>query len=66
MKAAPRPGPELAVRINPPSGDQSIASDDLDIILPSPQLQAIVMPKVESAEDVRMVLDKAETLRTDS
>ncbi|KDN53391.1 beta subunit of citrate lyase [Tilletiaria anomala UBC 951] len=65
LNAAPRPGPELAVRINPPSGDHSIASDDLDIILPSRQLQAIVMPKVESSDDVKMVLDKAEHLRQD-
>ena len=62
-QAAPRPGPELSVRINPPSGDHSIASDDLDIILPSRQLQAIVLPKVESAADVRMVIQKAEALR---
>ncbi|KAE8271809.1 hypothetical protein A4X09_0g561 [Tilletia walkeri] len=63
LNAAPRPGPELAVRINPPSGDVSLASDDLDIVLPSYALQAIVLPKVESAEDVFLVLDKASVLR---
>ncbi|KAK0534688.1 hypothetical protein OC842_002556 [Tilletia horrida] len=63
LNAAPRPGPELAVRINPPSGDISLASDDLDIVLPSHALQAIVLPKVESAEDVFLVLDKAAVLR---
>lgn len=38
LNAAPRPGPELAVRINPPSGSIQLANDDLDIILPSRQL----------------------------
>jgi citrate lyase subunit beta-like protein len=38
LNAAPRSGPELAVRINPPSGSIHLASDDLDIILPSRQL----------------------------
>ncbi|CAD6887352.1 unnamed protein product [Tilletia controversa] len=63
LNAAPRPGPELAVRINPPSGDIALASDDLDIVLPSHALQALVLPKVESAEDVFLVLDKASLLR---
>ncbi|KAK0545376.1 hypothetical protein OC846_005698 [Tilletia horrida] len=63
LNAAPRPGPELAVRINPPSGDVHLASDDLDVVLPSHALQAIVLPKVESAEDVYLVLDKAAILR---
>ena len=38
LNAAPRPGPELAVRINPPSSALSLANDDLDVILPSRQL----------------------------
>lgn len=42
-KAASRPGPELAVRINPPSGDRSLSNDDLDIILPSQQLEVILL-----------------------
>lgn len=51
------------MRINPPSGDASLAQDDLDVILPSTQLQGIVIPKVESAKDIRMVIERAESLR---
>ena len=64
LEAAARPGPELAVRINPPSADRSLAQDDLDMILPSHQLQAIVVPKVESSEDVSLVIEKAKALRS--
>lgn len=44
LEAAARPGPELAVRINPPSGDQTLSGDDLDMILPSRQLEVSVRP----------------------
>ncbi|KAL9933753.1 hypothetical protein V8E36_007411 [Tilletia maclaganii] len=63
LNAAPSTGTELAVRINPPSGDVNLASDDLDVILPSLALQTIVLPKVESAEDILLVLDKLAVLR---
>lgn len=64
LNAAPRPGPELAVRINPPSGNLQLAIDDLDIILPSLSLETIVMPKVEHEEDVNLVIQKAQQLRS--
>ncbi|UZJ55951.1 hypothetical protein CBS101457_005271 [Exobasidium rhododendri] len=64
VNAAPRPGPELAVRINPPSGSRQLAADDLDIILPSRQLNTLVLPKVESIDDVLFVLDKIRYHRT--
>ncbi|KAF6767063.1 Aldehyde-lyase domain protein [Kalmanozyma brasiliensis GHG001] len=63
LEAAARPGPELAVRINPPSADRGLAEDDLDMVLPSHQLQAIVVPKVESEEDVALIVEKARALR---
>jgi hypothetical protein len=43
INAAPRRGPELAVRINPPSGSKSLAKDDLDVILPSRQLNVSIV-----------------------
>lgn len=58
LNAAPRPGPELAVRINPPSGSQDLASDDLDVVLPSRALNTIVVPKVESLADVVFLLER--------
>ena len=64
LNAAPRPGPELSVRINPPSGSIQLANDDLDIILPSRQLQTLVIPKVESVEDLFFVLEKVRYHRT--
>ena len=63
LEAAARPGPELAVRINPPSSERALAEDDLDMILPSQQLQAIVIPKVEHEDDVRVIIEKARALR---
>jgi len=63
LEAAARPGPELAVRINPPSEARALAEDDLDMVLPSAQLQCIVIPKVEHEDDVRLVIDKARALR---
>ncbi|MCO5565855.1 hypothetical protein L7F22_019530 [Adiantum nelumboides] len=64
LNAAPRPGPELAVRINPPSGDQNLANDDLDVILPSTALNTIVVPKVESIDDVLFIMDKIQYHRS--
>lgn len=66
LEAAARPGPELAVRINPPSANRSLASDDLDMILPSHQLQAIVVPKVEHEDDIRLIIEKVKALRPSS
>lgn len=63
LEAAARPGPELAVRINPPSADRGLAEDDLDMILPSSQLQTIVVPKVESEDDISLIIEKAKALR---
>lgn len=63
LEAAARPGPELAVRINPPSADRGLAEDDLDMVLPSQQLEAIVVPKVEHEDDVRLIIEKARALR---
>lgn len=56
-------GPQRAVRINPPSSDQTLASDDLELLLPLEQLEAIVVPKVESEADVAFVLARAQQLR---
>ncbi|PWN38218.1 beta subunit of citrate lyase, partial [Meira miltonrushii] len=64
LNAAPRPGPELAVRINPPSGDLNLASDDLDVILPSTALNTIVVPKVESIDDVIFIMEKIQYHRS--
>lgn len=66
LNAAPRPGPELAVRINPPSGNLNLSKDDLDIILPSLQLETIVIPKVEHEDDIKLIFEKASILRNDS
>lgn len=66
LQAAPRPGPELLVRINPPSGDASLAQDDLEVILPSTQLQGLLLPKVETANDIRLIIERAEVLRPNS
>lgn len=66
LNAAPRPGPELAVRINPPSGDENLASDDLDVILPSTALDTIVVPKVESADDLLFIMEKIQYHRPSS
>ncbi|EPQ27754.1 uncharacterized protein PFL1_04891 [Pseudozyma flocculosa PF-1] len=63
LEAAARPGPELAVRINPPSGDQTLAADDLDVVLPARQLETIVVPKVEHEDDIRFIIAKARALR---
>ncbi|PKI85818.1 hypothetical protein MVES_000397 [Malassezia vespertilionis] len=58
LQDAPERSPELCVRINPPSEDQSLAASDLDVIMQSGRLQAILIPKVESAEDVVFVVNK--------
>lgn len=60
---SPEVGPEIAVRINPPSGDRQLASDDLELLLPLKQLDCVVLPKVEHEEDVHFVLQRAKQLR---
>ncbi|WFD29406.1 hypothetical protein MSPP1_000415 [Malassezia sp. CBS 17886] len=56
--AAPRDTPELAVRINAPSVDSALATTDLDVVLPSQRLQALVVPKVETLDDVTLVAQR--------
>lgn len=67
LNAAPRndhhDGPELAVRINPPSSEPELAGDDLELLLPSRRLESIVIPKVESAEDVWFVMQRIRQCR---
>ncbi|PWN21978.1 Phosphoenolpyruvate/pyruvate domain-containing protein [Microstroma glucosiphilum] len=54
---------EMAVRINPPSGSGPLAGDDLELLLPLEQLECILLPKVESEEDVLFVISRAQQLR---
>jgi citrate lyase subunit beta-like protein len=54
---------EMAVRINPPSGSGSLAGDDLELLLPLEQLECVLLPKVESEEDVLFVISRAQQLR---
>lgn len=54
---------EMAVRINPPSGGDSLAGDDLELLLPLEQLECVLLPKVESEEDVLFVISRAQQLR---
>ncbi|PWN29059.1 beta subunit of citrate lyase [Jaminaea rosea] len=56
-------GPQRAVRINPPSSDENLASDDLELLLPLGQLEGLVIPKVEHEADVAFVLSRAQQLR---
>lgn len=63
LEAAQRPGPELAVRINPPSGSKTLSGDDLDMVLPSRQLQTLVVPKVEHEDDIRFLIGKVKAIR---
>jgi hypothetical protein len=52
---------EAAVRINPVSS--GLAADDLTAVLSAKRLpDALVVPKVESADEVQWVLDKVKTL----
>ncbi|KAJ1659975.1 hypothetical protein IWQ61_001039 [Dispira simplex] len=55
---------ELAVRIN--SVSSGLAFDDLNVVLQSKQLQAIVVPKVESAKDVNFVCQLIDALAVES
>ncbi|KOS14150.1 citrate lyase beta subunit [Malassezia pachydermatis] len=55
LQAAPSEGPELAVRINAPSTRRDVAESDLDIVLQSHRVQAVLLPKVEQVEDIEMV-----------
>lgn len=51
------------MRINPPSSDENLASDDLELLLPLGQLEGLVIPKVEHEADVAFVLSRAQQLR---
>lgn len=55
---------ELAVRINAPSISPAVAQSDLDAVLPSERLQALVLPKVESAEDIELIARSAVNFST--
>lgn len=59
LQAAPSNGPELAVRINAPSNEPDMARADLDVVLQSQRVQAIVLPKVESVDDIELVARSA-------
>lgn len=63
LNASPSKGPELSVRINPPSGNQILAGDDLELLLPVERLESIVVPKVESADDVRFIYQRVRQAR---
>lgn len=68
IQAAPErgQGPEVAVRINPPSGGSQLAGDDLELLLPLPRLDCVVIPKVEDEDDVIFVMTRAQQLRSES
>ncbi|CAO1629625.1 unnamed protein product [Sympodiomycopsis kandeliae] len=54
---------EVSVRINPPSGNTTLASDDLELLLPLQRLESIVVPKVENIQDIHFILQMAQQLR---
>lgn len=62
LQAAPERGPELAVRINAPSTQRELAQEDLDVVLQSHRVQAVVIPKVESVDDLEVVARGARSL----
>ena len=47
------------MRINAPSVRPTLAGNDLDVVLQSAGLQALVLPKVEQAADVAFVAERA-------
>ncbi|WFC93934.1 hypothetical protein MBRA1_000560 [Malassezia brasiliensis] len=53
--AAPSDSSELSVRINAPSTQRTLAGSDLEVILQSERLDAVVIPKCESVDDVTFV-----------
>ncbi|WFD37483.1 uncharacterized protein MJAP1_000427 [Malassezia japonica] len=59
LRAAPSTAPELGVRINAPSLQRALAASDLEVVLQSERLQALVLPKFESVEDVDFVAQYA-------
>lgn len=63
IQATPEHEVEVAVRINPPSGNETLAGDDLELLLPLQRLQCIVIPKVESENDIFFVISRAQQLR---
>ncbi|WFD25492.1 hypothetical protein MNAN1_000452 [Malassezia nana] len=62
LQAAPERGPELAVRINAPSTKPEFAEGDLDVVLQSHRVQTVVIPKVESVDDLDVVARAARSL----
>ncbi|KAI3626002.1 hypothetical protein CBS9595_001363 [Malassezia furfur] len=54
-QAAPSDSSELSVRINAPSTQRTLAGSDLEVILQSERLDAVVIPKCESVDDVTFV-----------
>ena len=62
LQAAPEQGPELAVRINAPSMQRDLAKEDLEVVLQSHRVQAIVVPKWESVDDLDVVAEAARSL----
>ncbi|CAO1631518.1 unnamed protein product [Parajaminaea phylloscopi] len=64
LQASPAKGPEMAVRINPPSGNEMVASDDLELLIPLRQLSCVVVPKVEHESDLFFILQRAQQLRS--
>lgn len=62
LQAAPEQGPELAVRINAPSTKPEFAEGDLDVVLQSHRVQTVVIPKVESVDDLDVVARAARSL----
>ncbi|SHO76049.1 Uncharacterized protein MSYG_0384 [Malassezia sympodialis ATCC 42132] len=62
LQAAPEKGPELAVRINAPSTQRELAEEDLEVVLQSHRVQAVVVPKVESVDDLDVVARVAQPL----
>lgn len=59
LQAAPPASPELSVRINAPSAQRALAEADLEVVLQSAKLQTVVLPKVESVEDISLVAQYA-------
>ncbi|KAI3627669.1 hypothetical protein CBS14141_001670 [Malassezia furfur] len=53
--AAPSDSSELSVRINAPSTQRALAGSDLEVILQSERLDAVVIPKCESVDDITFV-----------
>ena len=64
IQAAPAESAELGVRINAPSNERALAGSDLEVILQSERLEAVVVPKFESVEDATFVAQYATQVHT--